>query len=334
MDATQTVPLYRLPHDASVTAVDETTVRIGVAGAAVLLEGEAEHIVAAAHQLAEGVPVAHAPPVLEDLWSHGVLHRDDPKSGRQRLARLGMACVLVDGLDGGGGAQMADLLASRGLGTVVLHDPDHVTELDLTGLYHRRHLGRIRAEALREILTGRQQRSVVIECPPEGHVAGADLQIVIRRTSGAPSPARLRGDPATERAQRLLPVMLGDQAAVIGPIIDPGTTLCLPCLEHHSGTSAARRLAEPTSPGGVPEPLMTQVCAGIVAQQTVIMLTAEHQPALADSVMRVDAVTGHITSHPVAARPECDCGTQDSGFFPGLSPVPPSSSPELASGPS
>lgn len=254
-------------------------------------------------------------------------------------ARASLACVLIDGLDACG-VQIASRLVDLGIGTVVLRDSARIQEHDLGGALHRRHLGRGRAEVLAEALTAPQGGSVVIDCPPDGSVRGADLQIRIRSTCGAPGPTAGPLRPAVAESGRVLPVALGDQVAVLGPIIGGGAAVCLECLPNPSSMvkeDPATDTAATEHPATEPDPQALdaqtlQACAAIVGQQVGIMIGGEHQPALAQAVMRLDAVTGDLSSHAAARCAQCRGQTQSFEEPPSpssaLSPEP---SPEASS---
>lgn len=215
MDVTTPALIYRLPPDAIATVLDEATVRLQAGDASVLVDGDAETVLAATKSLACGVPVAAAPEVVEQLWTHGVLQRDDgAPTAELRRARLAMSCVLVDGLSDCG-ARLAELLVDLGVGTVVLRDGTEISEEDEGERLRRGRRGRRRAEVLTELLRASADGTAVLECPAEGGVQGADVQVLVR-AEGASWPSREQLQARLRETSRVLRSAWGSRARCSG----------------------------------------------------------------------------------------------------------------------
>ncbi|NYJ78928.1 hypothetical protein HNR09_002339 [Nesterenkonia xinjiangensis] len=333
MDVTTPALIYRLPPDAIATVLDEATVRLQAGDASVLVDGDAETVLAATKSLACGVPVAAAPEVVEQLWTHGVLQRDDgAPTAELRRARLAMSCVLVDGLSDCG-ARLAELLVDLGVGTVVLRDGTEISEEDEGERLRRGRRGRRRAEVLTELLRASADGTAVLECPAEGGVQGADVQVLVR-AEGASWPSREQLQARLRETSRVLPISVGEQGALLGPVVAAaGPSPCPACLESHRPGTAEASPSGARSTGGSPLP---GLCAHLAALQLRELLAGQQLPDLTDTVIHIDAGTGTVRSRPVPPAADCPCRAQSELFgVPSESPESPEpleslESPELS----
>jgi bacteriocin biosynthesis cyclodehydratase domain-containing protein len=116
-----------------------------------------------------------------------------------------------------------------------------------------------------------------------------------------------------------LPVVFGDAAVVIGPIIEPGSGPCLYCLDRY------RTDADPVWPTlaaqlwgrrSVSEtPLVSREVATRAARIVLTRLEAQ-QPGAAVS-LRLDVASGAVTSKQERTHPECGCREVPSPARPG-----------------
>lgn len=106
-----------------------------------------------------------------------------------------------------------------------------------------------------------------------------------------------------------LPVVFGDSAVNIGPVVEPGTGPCLFCLDRF------RSDADPLWPtlatqlwgrrSATETPLVSREAASRAAR-IVLMRLAAGLPGPAESV-RLDAQTGAVTTKAESPHPECGC---------------------------
>ena len=107
-----------------------------------------------------------------------------------------------------------------------------------------------------------------------------------------------------------LPVVFSDSGVQIGPLVEPGITPCLYCLDRY------RRDADPAWPAiatqlwgrrsAAETPLVSSEVAAIACRLTLRRLSDNRQPA---SSVRLDARTGEISRREVLLHPECGCST-------------------------
>jgi len=151
-----------------------------------------------------------------------------------------------------------------------------------------------------------------------GLLAGAGVPLLLARTSAAAEIAEAGFaiaighyvlDPALHglwlrRDVPHLPVILGDASVAIGPLVDPGRTACLYCLQLHA------RDADPAWPAiasqlwGRRSPAETELVASEVAA-IVARMVLSGSPA-SDQIV-VDAQSGEQTRQAFAVHPECGC---------------------------
>ncbi|GAB3187601.1 TOMM precursor leader peptide-binding protein [Nesterenkonia suensis] len=324
--------MYRLTPDATATVLDPTTVRLQSGAGSVLLDGDAEALLAATETLAAGVPIAVAPAIVEQLWRDGVLERDDGVPAAElRRVRLGLSSVLIDGLSDCG-ARLAELLVARSVGTLVLRDGTPVSEQDEGEHLRPLHRGRRRAAVLTDLLGDPAGSTSVVECPPEGAVQGADVQVLVR-TGAAGWPDRGQLEACLGETAHVLPISLTGHGAQVGPMVAAaGPAPCPRCLHgyrhggggvpSHDGRASFRGVASEAS--GVdqpaPGPLVSGLCAHVAALQLEELLAGQRLPALMDAVLDIDAATGAISSHLVP--PSADCGCRAQSELLGVSSAP------------
>lgn len=105
-----------------------------------------------------------------------------------------------------------------------------------------------------------------------------------------------------------LPVVIGEHAVTVGPVVEPGSGPCLLCVELH------RRDADPAWPAlatqllGRPaiaeSPVLLLDSAGLAARLVLERLAGGSGPAVAT---RIDAATGHRDTTTWSQHPECGC---------------------------
>lgn len=127
-------------------------------------------------------------------------------------------------------------------------------------------------------------------------------------------------DPATVRLLHRdgvahLLVRLRDGAGVVGPLVLPGRTTCLGCLDRHRERRepgwagvAAQLVGRP----GHADPACAVATAALAVAQALALLDGEEAPAALDAVLEVDAGRGAVRRRPWSPHPDCPCGARHS----------------------
>jgi bacteriocin biosynthesis cyclodehydratase domain-containing protein len=106
-----------------------------------------------------------------------------------------------------------------------------------------------------------------------------------------------------------LPVLFGDDSVTIGPLVEPGSTACLYCLEHYRRDADASWSAIASQLWGRHSESETQLAsievAARVARLAVRRLAGE-RASVATSI-RLDVATGETTARTWLPHPECGC---------------------------
>lgn len=231
----------------------------------------------------------------EDAWTAA---RADGRGDTSRIRRRA-AAVGVCGL-GRTGLLVARSLAAAGIGAVVVDDDLTVGPYDVSpGGYTLRDVGTHRRAAAARLLREAGTRV--------GVGARTDLDAVVVVTGGALDVARtwqLMGDGIPH-----LPVAWEGPVVTVGPLVIPGTTACLRCVDLH------RRDDDPAWPV-----LAAQVARrGRHLEETVLALTAAASALRAlTALVDTDEVRGpfserfSLTGAPATTEhwpvhPECGC---------------------------
>jgi bacteriocin biosynthesis cyclodehydratase domain-containing protein len=106
-----------------------------------------------------------------------------------------------------------------------------------------------------------------------------------------------------------LPVLFGDESATVGPLVEPGVTACLYCLEHYRRDADASWSAIASQLWGrrgcAETPLLAMEVAARVARSVLRRLDGVRS-ASATSV-RIDVATGEATRRMWLPHPDCGC---------------------------
>jgi hypothetical protein len=220
----------------------------------------------------------------------------------QVLRRRRSARVVVEGA-GRVGAPVAALLAAAGIGSVRVVD-DGLTRPEDCGVggLAATAIGRPRQEAARDLVTAATAPRPVLAAVP---TALPDL-VVLTPVGGAPMP----------EPPRLLPHLLSEvrgEVGVVGPLVMPGTSACLRCLD------LARTDADPGWPA-VAVQLATNSrtqapCDGVlavaVAAQTVLQalafLDGGGLPSAAGGTLELTLPDWRWRRRSWQVHPDCDC---------------------------
>ena len=105
-----------------------------------------------------------------------------------------------------------------------------------------------------------------------------------------------------------LPVLFGDQAVHIGPVIEPGRGPCLHCLERHRTDADPARPAIASQLWGRRSSTETPLIAGEVAALVVRAVLARLDGTDFADELLLDAVTGERHLRQWYSHPGCGCG--------------------------
>lgn len=243
-----------------------------------------------------------------DHWA-GTYGRDmSPLMGQR-----GRAVVRVAGL-GRTGAALAQSLAAAGVGTLVLVDPSPVTSSDLgAGAFRVGDIGMPRGAAARRLV---QALNLGGDCyasdstfPVDGPV---DMDVFVG-VDHVPEAARAR---LLASNQPHLPVLLREQDSTVGPLVIPGETACLDCLDRHrtdgdpQWPSVLAQLADGSpSPAGE-ESALALATAGLACLQVLLYLDAVHRPAAWSAVLHLRSADGISFRRSCEPHPDCWCRFQ------------------------
>lgn len=181
---------------------------------------------AAFRAVPDGVRDRLAPELATTSLAHG-----DGDGGARSLARRSAACVCVYGA-GKVGACIATLLASSGIGHVTCRDADPARPADVTpaGLAAA-DIGQPRPAAV-----ARAVRRIAPQACTDDQ-AGQRPDVAVLTSDHGP---QLIGDHAPEVAAGLtadgvphLAAAAGEAIGVVGPLVQPGRSACLHCLDLH-----------------------------------------------------------------------------------------------------
>lgn len=239
-------------------------------------------------------------------------------NGSALIRRRARAAVEVSGL-GRTGALLARTLASGGVGTLMLSDPGIVLPSDLGPAYSLTDLGMGRAEAVKRHIYRVDPTVQVLTNPvrrPGVQTMHLDLAICV---GNPPLAGRREGVPAREHPQ--LTVTVQETGVDVGPLVVPGLTPCLECLERqladgdttwYSAADALNRQSAEAAPEGE-ETSGSLVAAGTAAAQALAYLDGVVQPAVWSAVLVLRSADGYIGFKKLSFHPGCGCRLQQKG---------------------
>jgi bacteriocin biosynthesis cyclodehydratase domain-containing protein len=227
---------------------------------------------------------------------------------RRRMAGYrGQAAVLVQG-EGRLGVALACLLAAAGIGWIDFAAAGKVRAEDTGTGYLDSDVSRPRGEAGVEAV----HRAVSgIRTGTLPTIRRPDLAVLTDHVIASPSviaPLHAEGVPH-------LIVRMRDGTGVIGPLVVPGRTSCLHCVELHRTDLDPAWPAVAVQLAGRPQAAdltCAQATAGVAAAQVLLALewwlTGEGSPVLWNTSLEIDAFRGTITSRGWQPHPDCRCG--------------------------
>lgn len=248
-------------------------------------------------------------PLLADALAWSVLRADG--DGAATLRGRGERAVAITGL-GRLGVGLALTLAGAGVGTLVLDDARPVRPADLGGPgYRARDLGLPRREAAARLVTATAPRVRTVGGVGDGRAGllggvgtvgtvgdrfgpgdagtalAVDLAVLVARGAADPRWAHAQLAAGTPH----LAIVVREADVAIGPLVLPGRTACLRCLDlHRSGAdprwpAVATQLAAP-DPDGDPgeETAIATAAAGLAAGHALALLDGRASALLGASL--------------------------------------------------
>jgi len=212
-------------------------------------------------------------------------------------------CVAVLGA-GATGLAVAVGLARAGVGQILVVDDGRVVETDVRpGGYRQDDVGRRREAAGAQVLAGAMP-----------HVrttarSGVTPDLVVAVTTGALNASRYDGMLREDVPH--LAVVLREHDAVVGPLVRPGTTCCLRCLDLH------RRDRDPEWPRVVPQvatrgqaaedPVLSALASSLAVAQALTELDGRLDPASLGATLEIAVPDGTTATRDWPAHHECGC---------------------------
>lgn len=239
------------------------------------------------------------------LWA---LRTGDPR-GRMSVARE-QAAVVVHG-SGRIGVAIAELLAAAGIGWVHVVAEGVVEGADTGTGYLDSDVGRPRrvaaVDALHRSVSGVRTASLPSTQRPD---------LVVLTDAVVPSPSVVA--PLLAENTPHLVVRMREGTGVIGPLVLPGRTCCLHCVDLQrtdldpSWPAVAIQLAGRPQAADLPGAHMT---AGFGAAQALLaldwLLLGTGSPLLWNTSIEVDPIRGSLLSRSWSPHPDCHCGATE-----------------------
>ncbi|NUL46333.1 hypothetical protein F7P69_14175 [Cellulosimicrobium funkei] len=204
------------------------------------------------------------------------------------------------------GSVIAQVLTAAGIGRLAVWDPQVVTAADLGTAYRAPDLGRSRPVALGRRIDNAGLGTVVLPltspvCPGPG----GDLTISVTRGAADYDYIAL----ARTADHPVLPVVMRDDDALIGPWFVPGQGRCPLCWDHaarDADPDRSRRTAALLEHRAGREDVAVATTAGALAARQVVRW-AETGTAPAGAVLHVRGDGSRVDTLTVATHPECGC---------------------------
>ncbi|NRQ35497.1 TOMM precursor leader peptide-binding protein [Nonomuraea sp. NN258] len=241
------------------------------------------------------------------------------------IGELAGRTVAVLGVGGIGGS-VALQLATAGVGRLRLVDHDDVEESNLHRqfLYTAADVGAAKVTAAARSLAEHsprvdvESRDLALTGPADvaDAVAGADLAIA---TADSPQPhiRRWMNAGCLAAGVPFLPGGFSQHLGIAGPLVVPGRSACLACLEEHLRAGNDGRDLPDVLNQGRTVPAFGPLCsivAGILATEAVGFLTGAFPPALLDTMVYFNLLTMQTARQPVPRTAGCPaCGRPGGG---------------------
>ncbi|WP_286218297.1 ThiF family adenylyltransferase [Paraoerskovia sediminicola] len=228
----------------------------------------------------------------------------DGTTGDAVLAARARRTVAIDGL-GRSGMAIAVVLASAGVGRLVLDDPTVVQATDVgLGAYRWQDVGQVRSTAARRVIS--EVSGVHVSSRVE-----QDLDAAVLTSAWVADAAR--ADRLMVDRVPHLSVVTGEAGATVGPFVRPGSTPCLRCVELARADEdpawpvVSRALRSRSRLTATAESTATATAAGIAAAQVLALLDGA-EPTTGHACIEVLLPGCVPTGRPVAPWAGCACG--------------------------
>ncbi len=255
------------------------------------LDGAVERSALVQRAVRRGADAGAAEALLAELVHAGVLV--DAGDLDRRAGRRAASTVVVAG-DGPLAVGIVLGLARSGVGTVHTHTSGTVLAADIGTGYVDADRGRDRlaatAGALRALCPGRSTTAPPLRVVPD---------LVVLADALAPDPVQVAQLHTAATAH--LPAALRDGVGVVGPLVLPGRTACLGCLELHR---CARDPSRPTVAAqlagrrGSADPACVSATVALATAQAVAALdgttTGGGVPPTLDATLEIDPTAGTV----------------------------------------
>lgn len=243
------------------------------------------------------------------------------------MERRNRAAVLITGL-GRTGSTIAQALAAAGIGTLLLEDRYLVSAADVgAGSFRLCDIGMSRPAAVRRQIHHIDPTVQAHALHRSGPGAATEasfftLDLVIQVANDI-TDERLQSQ-LMHKEQAHLPVVLRDRDVLIGPLVIPGLTACVACVDKHRAdldpqwmkicqAMRDRATAAPQTPEAPPEESATALfAAGSAVLQTLLLIDGVNRPSGWSMVTRLRAADGSSTTHRYERHPGCGCSVQAS----------------------
>lgn len=240
-------------------------------------------------------------------WAH--LAQDSCST--DTFARRARTSVGVVGL-GRTGLRIAQGLASAGVGRLVLADDAMVHPHDLgLGGYSLRNVGAQRRHSATQLVAESAVGSARLQTAPlrEGDALSAlDAVVVVGHGTVDPTTLwRLMAEGVPH-----LPIVWGEASASVGPLVLPGSTPCLQCVDlARSDTDPAWPLLvaqlAALSQSDFPEESMLAALAAALAVRHVLHVLDKRPPNRPGSMTHLSLPSAEVQSQVWEPHPECGC---------------------------
>lgn len=241
-----------------------------------------------------------------DARTHALLALDGDAA--PVLARRAKAVVRIVGL-GRTGAVLAAALATAGIGTLHLDDerPTRAEDVGFGGV-RTADVGRPRGSALAAALL--DARPCLRTLVPAGR--SADLVVLVE--CGVADP--VAHAPLLDAGTAHLSIVIGEASVRVGPLVVPGRTACLRCLDLHRADAdpcwpavAAQLAASPARDARTEETTLALMAAASAATQ--VLAHVDGRPATTHGgTLEIALPLGLPVAQQWAPHPRCDCGAR------------------------
>lgn len=251
-----------------------------------------------------------------DILQWSVVYERDATPLIERRAR---SVVRVIGL-GRTGSAIAQALASAGLGTLLLEDDALVAPSDVSAAAFRLcDVGLSRSAAVRRQIHHIDptiQTHVLNNLPAARPNDPAFFAVDLVITTNQDLPDRQLLSALMDHGQAHLPVLLRERDILIGPLVIPGETACVQCIDRHLADmnpqrpDRRERLKSAAAEGicaAAEETALAFAAASTAVLQTLLFVDGVHRPSSWSTVLQVRAADGSSFQRSYEPHPRCGC---------------------------